>query len=328
MYGYELFHEELMKPLIHAAQHNEAGHAYIFEGAPGLFKHNAAQLFAAALTCLSPASAPCGQCAACVKSKSGTNPDIIHVNSGSKKSISVDTIRGLLSDAYVKPFEANKKVYIIEDAPSMTEQAQNAFLKLLEEPPAYAVFILIASNSAMLLQTVLSRCSIIRFEPISDDAVRAYIRRAFPDETGRLELLVKYARGIPGALSDIIGDPDFEQLRTEALAKIPALFSKRLLSAYAISDFLEAHKDRAELILEFWLQFIRDVMLEQQGNSASILNVDKIDSIKSMAGSIDEKLVITALERILEAKSMLRKNVKLQALSHHMSFLIKKQLQS
>ena len=141
--------------------HNGASsHAYIFEGEKGLGVLNSARLFAAALTCENTGVAPCGSCQNCVESKADTNPDIIYVRpKADKKSIGAKDMRKLEEDVAVKPFNSKHKVYIFEDASLLTEEAQKHvfFKNVFEEPPEYAVFILITENSTSLLQTILSR---------------------------------------------------------------------------------------------------------------------------------------------------------------------------
>ena len=114
MYGYNIFHENIMENLIESIRHKTARHAYIFEGEKGVGTYEAAQLFAAAMVCENTQSAPCGTCPACIMAAAGTHPDIYFVKPpDGKKNISVDMVRGIVTDAYTKPYESRKKVYII-----------------------------------------------------------------------------------------------------------------------------------------------------------------------------------------------------------------------
>lgn len=145
---------------------NKLSHAYIVSGT-GENALEQARNLASAMMCQYPEQAPCGHCENCRKIREGIHPDLGHVtreveNGKQKKSIRVRQIRDLIADAYVLPNEAGRKVYIIEDADTMNPQAQNAFLKLLEEPPSFDAFILVAANPMLLLPTVRSRCVLIR----------------------------------------------------------------------------------------------------------------------------------------------------------------------
>lgn len=152
---------------------NKLSHAYIVSGT-GEDALEQARDLAAAMMCQNPEQAPCGHCENCRKIREGIHPDLGHVtreveNGKQKKSILVRQIRELIADAYVLPNEADRKVYIIEDADTMNTQAQNAILKLLEEPPSFDAFILVAANPMLLLPTVRSRCVLVRTESAAEE---------------------------------------------------------------------------------------------------------------------------------------------------------------
>lgn len=135
------------------------GHALILSGPAGSGKHALTAILSRAMVCDSAGTKPCGICPACKKALAGIHPDIITVRpEPEKKAISVDQIREMRADAHIRPNEAPRKVYVLELADQMNDSAQNAMLKLLEEGPAYAAFLLIAENPGGLLTTVRSRC--------------------------------------------------------------------------------------------------------------------------------------------------------------------------
>lgn len=135
------------------------GHAFILAGSAGSGKHALAQILARAMVCDAKGTKPCGSCPACKKALGGIHPDIITVAPVEEgKAITVDQVRQMRADAYIRPNEAPRKVYILEQTDRMRGEAQNAMLKLLEEGPAYAAFLLLAENQGGLLPTVRSRC--------------------------------------------------------------------------------------------------------------------------------------------------------------------------
>ena len=140
------------------------GHAYLISSSARADAVRAAKMLAGAAVCLAGHDVPCGVCRGCRKAASGSHPDIIPVvrqtdrNGNLRQELTVDQIRELAADAQVLPNEAERKVYIIEEAELMNLNAQNAALKLLEEPPATVIFVLCAVNSNQLLETVRSRC--------------------------------------------------------------------------------------------------------------------------------------------------------------------------
>ena len=140
-------------------------HAYIVSSPSESDRLAAAYELARAMVCSSGGTVPCGKCRDCRKAAENIHPDVITVerqldtHGNPRREIYVDQIRAVAADACVLPNEAARKVYIIRDADTMNSSAQNAALKLLEEPPAWAAFILCAANPAMLLPTVRSRCA-------------------------------------------------------------------------------------------------------------------------------------------------------------------------
>ncbi len=327
MYGYDIFHEDIMQELISNVRSNSSEHAYLFTGPAGIGKRVCARLFANALACVDQNSAPCGKCPACIGAKSNTNPDIIYlVPEEDKKTISVQQARKIVSDAYIKPFESSKKIYIAEDSSLLNEAAQNCLLKILEEPPEYIVFILISVSEEVLLQTILSRCTKIHFPSVSDENIEKYIKTKYPEESGRTKLLTQLAGGVPLVLDNILSDPDYDTLRQASFEKLAPLLSSRKLSAYTICDFLEENKEKADMIMDFWQSFLRDMMILKNASEEYIINVDMQERMKKIAYKMPDNFPIIALEQITIAKMMLKKYVNLHSLGLNLSFSIKNRL--
>lgn len=316
MYGYETFHEDLMKNLIESVHNGASSHAYIFEGEKGLGVLNSARLFAAALTCKNTGVAPCGSCQNCVESKADTNPDIIYVRpKADKKSIGAKDMRKLEEDVAVKPFNSKHKVYIFEDASLLSEEAQNTFLKTFEEPPEYAVFILITENSASLLQTILSRFTLVHFPSVSDVIMEKYISEKYPEEKERLPFLIKYCAGVPGVADNIINDENFESVRTSSLENLFSVLSTDRSSAFVVKKYLDENKDKADNIFVFWLAYLRDIILMQSQAPNMIINIDKKDTLRQLAAKYDTDYLMNMSKRVIKAKNMLARYVSLKAIS-------------
>lgn len=322
MYGYEVFHENILKSLITSVREDRTQHAYIFEGEKGVGKVNAADLFAATLVCSGEALAPCGICGACVGAKAKTNPDIKHITSGEKKSIGADVMRQLASDAYVRPFESEKKVYII-DGDVMTEQAQNAFLKILEEPPEYAVFIILVSNIQILCQTIISRCTVLRFTALKKEKIKEYIAKKYPDADA--DFIAAYSEGNPGKADEIMKREDFFLLRRNSLKMILPMVSEHKISAYRIADFLEENKEDAVLIIGIWQSMLRDMIFMQNDSGKYIINTDLKKELKELADRIEPRVCLIAENALGRCTEMLRRYVNLRAAALNLSFSIKKE---
>ena len=160
-------HKDILKYISSAVENNRVSHAYILNGERGSGKKMLANLFAMTLLCETGDNEPCGKCHSCKQAESGNHPDIIRVTHEKPNSISVDDIRTQVNNTVdIKPYQGPYKVYIIPQADMMTPQAQNAILKTIEEPPSYAVFLLLTENAETLLPTINSRCVMLKLRNI------------------------------------------------------------------------------------------------------------------------------------------------------------------
>ena len=150
------------------AEINKSAHAFIVASPNAEIRDKEALYLACSQICENSNQLPCLECSSCKKVMAGIHPDVIEISRKTddkgkiKREIQVDQIRAMASDAYTRPQQADKKIYVIKDAGSMNISAQNAALKILEEPPVYAVFILCADSAESLIATIRSRCVIIR----------------------------------------------------------------------------------------------------------------------------------------------------------------------
>ena len=152
-------HGQIIEHFQNAIKMDKISHAYILAGEKGSGKRTIATAFAQTLQCEQGQTDACGICHACKQAESRNHPDIIYVTHEKPNSIGVEEIREqLVGDVLIKPYSSKYKVYIVNDADKMTVQAQNALLKTIEEPPSYAVILLLAGNVSSMLPTILSRC--------------------------------------------------------------------------------------------------------------------------------------------------------------------------
>ena len=166
-FNHFLGNEKVKEQISFLLHSNSLPHAIILEGESGIGKRTLAREIAAALVCRSGGDKPCYECTQCQKAEKGYHPDIFEYKpKGGARSFHVDTVRNVINDVYVAPNEADYKVYILCNAHFMNESAQNALLKVLEEPPSYAVFILTVENKSAMLETVLSRSVVLSLEGV------------------------------------------------------------------------------------------------------------------------------------------------------------------
>ena len=185
-------------------------HACLISGVQGSGKHTLAGLIAAAMVCQEEQenNRPCRRCGQCKKVFSGIHPDVKLVTGPAEgKPITVDQIRDLRADAYIRPNEGRRKVYILENAGDMRAEAQNAMLKLLEEGPEYAAFMLLSENSGAVLETIRSRCEQFPLAPVSLGESEAFLREHFPEKSPEeIRTAALNAQGILGrAVEELAG---------------------------------------------------------------------------------------------------------------------------
>lgn len=175
-----LGNERLKQTLGASIQRGHISHFYLISGPEGAGKHTLATLLAAAIHCRGQEK-PCLTCPACRKVLANAHPDFITIDDPEKKTVPVDLIRQARADIFVQPNEADRKIYLFPRAQDMGVPGQNALLKILEEPPAYGVFLLLTDNPESLLPTVRSRCTLLTLNSLPDALLRRQLRQDFPE---------------------------------------------------------------------------------------------------------------------------------------------------
>ncbi len=272
-------------------------HFYIFSGEEGIGKKTTAEYVAALLHCTGEEK-PCGECSACHQHRAYTHPDFVIVaeEDKSKKSISVETVRSIVSDMQIKPLLADKKIYIVPDADKLSPQAQNAFLKALEEAPHYVVIIMLAESEKNLLDTVLSRASIIKIPACTKDEMVKLIQKEYPKSNA--EAVVAFADGNIGRAIKILEEGD--GLRAEFFE---ALCSKPVSEKgwiYPIIECFEKNKEQINKLLMYFHVFLRDAIMIKEGYSGKIINTDKKNEISSFAQSISSAALVSCADRVCD----------------------------
>ena len=178
MFNNILGNEEAKKILENTIKTGNISHSYMFVGQNGIGKFMIAKEFAKAILCQGDQK-PCNICEACIKFNGENNPDIQIIDEIEEKSIKTEIIKEVVKGVYEKPIESSKKVYIINDSQKMTKEAQNSLLKTLEEPPEYVVIILITENENLLLNTIKSRCTKIKFNPLKDNEIIEILKEKY-----------------------------------------------------------------------------------------------------------------------------------------------------
>ena len=295
-----------------AVSENRPNHAYIFCGEEGTGRKSVAECFAAALCCEAedPMQKPCGKCMACMQSVSKTHPDIVRVTH-EKTRIGVDDIRNsVLNDISIKPFSSNFKIYIIDEAERMTEQAQNALLKTLEEPPQYAVIILITTNTGVFLQTILSRCVTLNFKPLETKLISDYLMKTekLPDYFAKL--CAAFSGGSLGQALKFAKNEDFEQIKNESLAFLRDVDSVSTDTVFDMVASLGTKKAEINVYLDLFHLWFRDVLMFKATQDANrLVFLDEMMIIKRQASKYGFEALGNILDSFFTVRDRLNANV-------------------
>ena len=269
----------LVEQLRRSAASGRSSHAYLFLGGAGAGKRLIANTFAKALQCEGE-KRPCDSCKSCHAFNHGNHPDVIYfqlLKNG--KTYTIEDVREqLLETVDLKPFQYEKKIYIIEKADTLNIQSQNALLKTLEEPPAHAVFLLLAERAEAFLPTILSRVVVMKIRPLSAETIADYLMQAghLAEES---HILSAYAQGRIGQALELVEDEGFREMRQDILGKLEALPSMSEGEAYLLAKDLEGYKNDLRFldIMELWY---RDLLtaksLREEGY---LIQRDKKDAI-------------------------------------------------
>ncbi|MEG2097277.1 MAG: DNA polymerase III subunit delta [Pseudoflavonifractor sp.] len=301
----------LKAQLDHQTDRRGLSHAYILAGPAGSGRHTLAGILAAGLLCAAPDPAlrPCGTCPACRKALAGIHPDCMKTGIlEEKREILVGQIRTLRSDAYIRPNEAQRKVYLIENAETMKDSAQNAMLKLLEEGPSYAAFLLLTDNAGGLLETVRSRCETLSLAPVTEAEALDYLQNRFPEQSP--DLLTVAAERCHGLLGRAIsalepGGGASAKLRDGALGLVSAFAAKDELALLRCSMTLEKwDKDSFSGLFDETILLLRDGLVLQAGGAAHEPDPERAKVAGALARAISAPQLFAAvalMERLREA---------------------------
>lgn len=292
MYFNNIIGQEFAKKYItNSIKNDKVNHAYMFEGIDGIGKNLFAKEFGKLLINVDNVD---------------NSPDYINIEpTGS--SIKIAQIRELQSDIIIKP-HSKYKIYVINHAEKMTVESQNALLKTLEEPPEYAIIILVTNNKESLLPTIKSRCEIIKFLPISIMELKKYLMDRGVEEK-RAVLLANFSRGSIEKALELSESSDFSIMRDDIQKYIQDILDKNMVEILNISSDMDKYKDKVIIVLDMMINYFRDIMIcKDRADKDMLINGDRITFIQNMSSKITYSQVSKIIDIIEETKRKMRSN--------------------
>jgi len=314
-------HDRAVATLRRSLEQGRLPHAFLFVGPEGIGKLAFALKLAQTLLCERVPEAemdPCGACPGCVQAVAGTHPDLLRVaRPEDRHELPIRVIRDLCLDLGLKPARGRRKVAIVDDADDMNDEAANAFLKTLEEPPEGSTLILVGTSPEAQLDTILSRCRVLRFDPLPEAELAAVLLERgvvdSPDAAARLAQLaegsVARARGL--------ADPALADFRRGLIDEIaaplgfdaPALARRIEAFVKAAGKEGSAQRDRARLVVGELLRVFRGTYWQAAGLDAPTPDPADRKAIADLAGRLDPESILALADRCLEADYHVRRKL-------------------
>lgn len=309
-----LGNDQLKQNLTNALHSGHISHFYLISGPAGSGRHTLAKLLAAAILCQGQPK-PCMNCSACRKVMANTHPDFITINDPTHKTIPVDLIRDMRDDLFIRPNESMWKIYMIDQ--EMLPPSQNALLKVLEEPPKYGVFILIADNPESLLPTVRSRCTPLHLQPLSEDALMRALEKEFPTASWEdLRAAAIRSCGFLGQAKKLLDGSLSVPPQTENFVKS---FSQKdpLLLVQTLAPLEKWKRDQLLPLLQQWLELLEGALACRAG----MPGVDPLS--RTLSANRTSQDLMQAISSLQKAIEYAQGNVSVAAICGYLSWALR-----
>lgn len=303
--------EQIKEHLHNALELNKISHAYILHGEKSSGKEFIARIFAMTLQCEQGGVEPCNECRSCKQTLSYNQPDIIWVTHEKPGTIGVDDIRVQINnDIAIKPYSSKRKIYIVNDADKMTAQAQNALLKTLEEPPEYAIILLLVANINNLLSTILSRCVVLTMKPVKDELVKNFLMKELQVPDYKADVCVAFARGNIGKAKMLASSEEFDHIKADAVSLLKYIQDMEIQEIVSAIKKINEYKLEIGDYLDIIAVWYRDVLLFKATADANpVIFKEEIQAIRKVAERCSYEGIELVIEALDKAKKRLDANV-------------------
>lgn len=322
-------HADIVKHFKSSIELGKVSHAYILNGEKGVGKKTLAAVVAKSLQCEAGEQDPCNTCRSCLQAESGNQPDIIWVQHEKPNVISVDEIREqIVNDIDLKPYSSRYKIYIVADSQMMNPQAQNALLKTLEEPPEYAIIMLLTNNIDKILPTILSRCIVLNFKPVELLDMIEYLTTQIGTDAATARFCADFAQGNLGKAVRLAISPEYNEIKEDTIRIL------RNIDSMGIDEVIEAVRQMGKYKLDvtdyidIMTMWFRDILMVKIANSPNkLIFKDEYSVMRKQASRVSYEGIEHILEAMDKLKLRLEANVNFDIAMELMLLTIKENLE-
>ncbi|MDD3274476.1 MAG: DNA polymerase III subunit delta' [Candidatus Omnitrophica bacterium] len=306
-----LGHEKILGLVLPELEKNRFLGSYIFSGPEGIGKKMAALAIAQYLNCEGEGERPCQSCGGCLKLQNGQHPDL-HIIQNGEAQVKIEDIREILRQAGFRPYEGRVKVFIVDNAHKLNPEAANSLLKILEEPPKDALFILITHKPQSIIKTVLSRCRMIKFSPLPRGRLEDILVKDYFLDRSAAHFLAFYSEGRLGLAL---------KLKDTALLRE----KNRIIESLALSskpldrEIMGQNKEQLQSSLNILASWFRDIYILKCGaGCGETVNSDRQEDLVKLAGRFSFRQLDEIICLLSESSRYLEKNINSKLILHNL----------
>lgn len=288
-------------------------HAYLFVGPDGVGKASTVIEMAKAIFCSNGDTDACENCLSCKKFDHGNHPDFKKIEP-ENDILGIDRVRDLKREIGYKPLESRWKVYFIADAHCLTPQAANSLLKTLEEPPPFVILLITSPSESLLLPTIVSRCRVIKFNPLPGKVIENYLVQNLEAERQQAQLLASLAGGSLGRAISFYQEGSLLQIRREIIEALAGIEKWSYLDLEEVTDRLQEHGGLVgwDFVFNLILSWYRDLMVVKLGHGKKIFNQDFLPALRNAATRYNQEQLSGIIDRIQKTYNLISRNVNKQ----------------
>lgn len=318
-------HTNVIKSLQNSIANDRVSHAYIINSEDEMSRSMISNTFAKTLMCLKEGVEPCNECASCRGYEHGNSVDVIQIDKEDKSSIGIETIRTkLVSDIEIRPYQSRYKIYMIKEADTMTEAAQNAILKTIEEPHQYAIILLESSNYKNFLTTILSRCRLIELKPITNKEMHEHIVNNTNIKKENVDMYLAYAQGNLSKFDEMTNKEEFIEFRNEIIRMTKLFLKLDIENMVEIKNFLSKNEKKYREAMDLLYLWYRDIaVVKEDVDHSYVINKDMIEELKLQAKEVTYNFINKVTDSIQYIKENIETNMNLKLATHVMLMRIK-----